>query len=196
MKRSVWGLSILATAVFGLIVLPALARSGGQFGSKLTKNTQPSNGAPGLKCKPSEGKSCTFVMNEAYAPPNPDGKQKAPKDGTIKKISIIAATKGKFRPQIVERKNGKAAVVEQGPRLSYDGQSGNGDTYEIESFKVNLAVEKGQYLGAKAKRISFVRCSSGGDNTLIYQPALKSNQGFEKPSGDDGCWMLISAKYK
>ncbi len=187
----------LAFVTAALIAPLAFGHGGGsKFGSKLTRDTQPSNGAPGLKCEPKSDQKCTFILNEAYAPPNPDGKQKAPKDGTINKVKLIAATSGKFKLQVAKvKKNGKAKIVENGGKIAYDGQPGNGIHYKIEKFKVDIPIKKGEYLAARAKRISFVRCSSGGDNTLIYQPALGRDK-FEKPSGSDGCWMLLEAFYK
>ena len=189
--------AVLALAGVALIVLPAFGHGGSnKFGSKLTRDTQPSNGAPGLKCSPKADQKCTFIMNEAYAPPNPDGKQKAPKDGTINKIELIAATSGHFKLQIAKVKNGKARIVKNGGKIEYEGQSGNGAHYKIERFKVDIPIKKGQRLAARAKRISFVRCSSGGDNTLIYQPALKRDKPYASSSGSDGCWMLLEAFYK
>ena len=38
-----------------------------------------------------------------------------------------------------------------------------------------------------------VRCSSGGDNTLIYQPSLLAGGGFRAASDTDGCWLLMEA---
>ncbi len=38
-----------------------------------------------------------------------------------------------------------------------------------------------------------VRCSSGGDNTLIYQPSLLAGGGFRPASDTDGCWLLMEA---
>jgi hypothetical protein len=187
----------LGLATAALVAPLAFGHGAGKFGSKLTTDTQPSNGAPGLKCEPNENEKCTFIMNEAYAPPNPDGKQKAPKDGTINKVELIAATKGSFKLQIAKVKgNGKAKIVKNGGKISYDGQTGNGNHYKIEKFNVDIPIKKGEYLAARATKISFVRCSSGGDNTLIYQPRLKKGNPYDKPSGSDGCWMLLEAFYK
>ena len=36
-----------------------------------------------------------------------------------------------------------------------------------------------------------VRCSSGGDNTLLYTPPLGSS--FRPATSTDGCWILIEA---
>ena len=104
---------------------------------------------------------------------------------------------GHFKLGIAKIKgNQKAKKVEQGPKIAYTGSNPNANTYKVESFKVNLPIKKGQVLTAQAKKISFVRCSSGGDNTLIYQPPLSVNAPFASPTGTDGCWMLLEAFYK
>lgn len=187
----------LVGAAMIVLAVPAGSQAVAKFGSKLNKNVQPSNGAPGLKCLPQTTLRCTFLLNEAYAPPNPDGKQFAPKDGTIGKIKLIAATPGHFKLAIAKlKKTQKAKKVAQGPKIKYTGSNPNSNTYKVESFKVSVPVKKGQVLTAQAKRISFVRCSSGGDNTLIYQPPLSVNAPFAAPTADDGCWMLLEAFYK
>ena len=187
----------LAGAAMIVLAAPASGQAAAKFGSKLNKNVQPSNGAPGLKCLPDTTIRCTFLLNEAYAPPNPDGKQFAPRDGKINKIKLIAATPGHFKLAIAKlKKNQKAKKVTQGPKIDYMGSNPNSNTYKVESFKVNLPIKKGQVLTAQAKKISFVRCSSGGANTLIYQPPLSVNAPFASPTGDDGCWMLLEAFYK
>jgi hypothetical protein len=191
--------ALIALGFASMIILaaPASGQAAAKFGSKLNKNVQPSNGAPGLKCSPDATQRCTFLLNEAYAPPNPDGKQFAPKTGTIGKVELIAATPGHFQLGIAKLKSDeKAKKVAQGPKITYKGSDLNGNTFNVESFNVNLPIKKGQVLTAQAKKISFVRCSSGGPNTLIYQPPLSVNAPFASPSGSDGCWMLLEAFYK
>ena len=48
----------------------------------------------------------------------------------------------------------------------------------------------------KTKRTSTLRCSSGGDNTLLYNPALKVGNALQSLGSDDGCWLLIEGKVK
>ena len=201
-SRTIRGLGVLVLIAAGALAI-SISASGQpgkkttQFGAELNKHLQPSNGAPGLPCEPQKSKDCSFVLNEAYAPPHPDGKQLAPKDGTLKQVSLIAATKGKFRLQLVKvNGKGKAKVVKQGPTIHYQGTPLNGNTFNIERFQVNLPVEKGEQLAAKASKVSFVRCSGGGDNTLIYQPPLAPNGSPVGTSGSDGCFMLLEATYK
>ena len=42
----------LAGAAMIVLAVPASGQAAAKFGSKLNKNVQPSNGAPGLKCLP------------------------------------------------------------------------------------------------------------------------------------------------
>ncbi|HEU4598750.1 MAG TPA: hypothetical protein VFS26_03310, partial [Solirubrobacterales bacterium] len=57
----------------------------------------------------------------------------------------------------------------------------------------NVPVKKGQQLALKGDITSMVRCSSGGDNTLIYTPPLMAGGAFRPATGTDGCWILMEA---
>jgi len=41
-----------------------------------------------------------------------------------------------------------------------------------------------------------LRCSSGGPNQLLFQPALGVNGPFETATDTDGCWLLLEAVIK
>jgi hypothetical protein len=186
-------------AVVAMMVAPALgAAAPVKFGSKLNPTVQPSNSLPGLGCGEGAPGPCTFVQQEAYG--RPDGGELAPKTGTIKKIRLIAGGPGSFKLQIAKVKrstlfgSNEAKVVANGPRISYQGQSEanfEDDSYRVESFDVHVPVKKGQQLALKGNLTSMVRCSSGGDNTLIYSPPLGSN--FRPATNTDGCWILMEA---
>ncbi len=141
-----------------------------------------------------------MVQNEAYG--RPGGGELAPRTGTIKKIRLIAGGPGSFKLQIakVDRStlNGtdEAKVVYSGSRISYQGQTElnfEDDSYRVESFKVNVPVKKGQQLALRGSITSMVRCSSGGDNTLIYTPPLFPGGPFAGATNTDGCWLLMEA---
>lgn len=70
------------------------------------------------------------------------------------------------------------------------------DAYEIETFKVNAPAKKGQYLATESQRSSMLRCSSGGPNQLLFQPALALNAPLETATHTDGCWLLLEAVIK
>jgi len=190
---------LAAIAVVAMMVAPALgAAAPVKFGSKLNPTVQPSNSLPGLRCSQEAPGPCTFVQEEAYG--RPDGGELAPKTGTIKKIRLIAGGPGSFKLQITKVKrstlfgtNG-AKVVANGPRISYQGQTEanfESDSYRVETFDVDVPVKKGQQLALKGNITSMIRCSSGGDNTLVYTPPLGSS--FRPATNTDGCWILMEA---
>lgn len=188
-----------AIAVIAMTIVPATAMAAPvKFGSKLNPTVQPSNSLPGLKCSQDAPGPCTMVQNEAYG--RPDGGELAPKTGTIKKIRLIAGGPGSFKLQIAKVKRStlfganEAKVVANGPRISYQGQTEANEesgSYRVETFDVNVPVKKGQQLALKGNITSMVRCSSGGDNTLIYTPPLGSS--FRPATNTDGCWILMEA---
>lgn len=188
-----------AIAALALTIVPATAMAAPvKFGSKLNPTVQPSNSLPGLRCSQEAPGPCTMVQQEAYG--RPDGGELAPKTGTIKKIRLIAGGPGSFKLQIAKVKRStlfgtnEAKVVYNGPRISYQGQTEANDesgSYRVETFDVNVPVKKGQQLALKGNITSMVRCSSGGDNTLIYTPPLGST--FRPATETDGCWILMEA---
>jgi hypothetical protein len=186
-------------AVIAMTIVPATSMAAPvKFGSKLNPTVQPSNSLPGLKCSQEAPGPCTMVQNEAYG--RPDGGELAPKTGTIKKIRLIAGGPGSFKLQIAKVKRStlfgtnEAKVVYNGPRISYQGQTEANDesgSYRVETFNVDVPVKKGQQLALKGNVTSMVRCSSGGDNTLVYTPSLGSS--FRPATSTDGCWILMEA---
>lgn len=193
-----------AVASIAMMVAPAsgIAAAPVKFGAKLNPTVQPSNGLPGLQCIPMSPTPCTMVQNEAYG--RPGGGEVAPKTGTIKRIRVIAAGPGSFRPQIATVKHSastvlgatKAKVTYTGPQLSYAGQTAANEesgTYRVESFAVNIPVKKGQQLALRGSISSMIRCSSGGHNTLVFTPALKAGQPQQGATDANGCWILMEA---
>jgi hypothetical protein len=187
-------IAALAVAVAAMVGGPATA-SAASFGADVEPDVQPSNAGTPHKCSGFEGKTCTWVLNDAYGHP---GHEKAPKDGKLKKIKLIAGAPGSFKLQLVKvNKQQRAKVVTQGPRIHYQGQDNpNSNTYKVEKFGVDVPVHKGEQLAIKTKRTSTLRCSSGGDNTLLYNPALKVGNALQSLGSDDGCWMLIEGVVK
>lgn len=193
-----------AIAATALAAIPASGSAATQFGAKLDTSTQPSNSLPAHPCTHQDpGKACTIVENEARY--RPDGGERAPKTGTIKKIRLVAGGPGQFRLQIAKVKRStlfgtnEAKVVRNGPVIHYQGQSNqnwNSGNYNVESFKVDVPVQKGQYLAIKAKYTSALYCASGGNNILIYQPTLLAGGGFQGATSTDGCDLLLGATIK
>ena len=54
-------------------------------------------------------------------------------------------------------------------------------------------MHKGDQLALRGNYTSMLHCSSGGDNTLIYQPPLRLGSPFQPVSDTDGCWILMEA---
>lgn len=189
------GILVAALASVAMMVAPASGTAAApvKFGAELNPTIQPSNSLPGLGC--GLPGACTMVQNEAYG--RPDGGHLAPKTGTIKRLRVIAGGPGSFRPQIATvRPDQKAKVTYTGPKLTYTGQTEanyENDSYRVETFKVNIPVRKGQQLALRGNITSMIRCSSGGDNTLIFSPALRPGSPFQAKSSDDGCWILMEA---
>lgn len=195
-----------AVATVAMMIAPAsgMAAAPVKFGAKLNPTVQPSNSLPGITCIGGElaTSPCTMVQNEAYG--RPDGGEFAPKSGTIKKIRIIAGGPGSFRLQLAKVRptastllgDTKAKVSYTGPKLTYTGQTEanyENDSYKVESFDVNVPVMKGQQLALRGNISSMIRCSSGGHNTLIYTPALRTGKPLQGATDANGCWILMEA---
>ena len=188
----------IATALVALCAVPASSMGATKFGAELTPDTQPSNSSiDGHPCQLNDASLCTRVSMEAYG--RPDGGEVAPKDGTIKKISVISQGPDTFRFELAKAKpdSERAKVVYRSQKLQTQGQADqNADTYTIETFKVNAPVKKGMYLATESKTSSMLRCSSGGPNQLLFQPALPLSGPFETATDTDGCWLLLEATIK
>jgi hypothetical protein len=204
LRTATGGRSALVALVVLLAALAAIALGAGSakaasmsFGSDLDPSVQPSNAGTAHECNGFEGQKCTWVMNEAYG--NPGGEE-SPKAGTLKKVSLIAGEAGSFKLQIVKtRDDGSSKVVENGPKITYEGQTDenyDSGVYNVEKFKVDEEIPAGARLAIKTKETSTLRCSSGGDNTLLHAPPLVKGAGFVAPDSDDGCWMLLEGKVK
>ena len=145
----------VATALVALAAVPASSLGATKFGAELTPDTQPSNSsAEGAPCELGNDSLCTRVSMEAYG--RPDGGERAPKSGTIKKISVISQGPDTFRFELAEAKpsSEQAKVVYRSKKLHTQGQADpNADTYTIETFKVNAPVKKGQYLATESKTL-------------------------------------------
>lgn len=193
MNRKTLLTAAVATAA---LALPATA-SADYFGAKLNKNTQPSNSLPAHKCNETgKAQKCTRVSVDALY--NLGG-AKAHKDGTIRKIKLIAGGPGSFKLQLAKAKPNqeKAKVVRSGPQIRYEGQGPVwNEPYKIETFPVNLKVYKGEYLAIKAKKTSMLRCNSGSTRQLLFQPPLAVGGPFMSADDTDGCHLLLKAVYK
>jgi hypothetical protein len=185
-------LPVAMIVAMGAILIAPSSSMAFRFGSELTGETQPSNAGGGHECAPNPG-VCTWAMNEAYG--RPDGGERSPYSGRLKKIRLIAQDPGSFRLQIVKvQPDGDGKVIRNGRVVNYEGQPLNADPddpYVIETFRVRLPIKKGQRLAIKTTSTSLVRCSSGGPNSLLWQPPLALGTGFSHYDASDGCWLLL-----
>jgi hypothetical protein len=190
---------ILFAAAFAVAAALPAAGAGAtfKFGSKLDSTVQPSNAESPHACNEAHPSwRCTWVMNEAYGRPN--GGHKAQKRGTIKRIRLVAGAPGSFRLQIV-RAHATAGggfegrAVRNGPIIRYQGQPDPDEPFLVETFRVNVKIRKGERLAIRARKTSILRCSSGGDNTLLFHPPLVPGGSLVSNTDTDGCWMLLEA---
>jgi hypothetical protein len=59
-----------------------------------------------------------------------------------------------------------------------------------------MPIKKGEQLAIHTSNTSMIRCSSGGDNTLIYSLAYSPKRPFNAAENSDGCWLLVEAVIK
>jgi hypothetical protein len=199
------GLTIATiVAMTMLLVLGTIgtAAAATRFGSKLANDVQPSNGSPPHSCIDPEDPpfpACTWVMGEAYGRPN--GGHKAPRDGTIDKVRVIACEPGSFWAGRARLKPAvdKAKQLSRGPKVNFQGDPDGCDdeTYSVNVVNVpNFHIEKGDVISIKTKTTGSLRCSSGGDNIYeFYSPALAVGGNFRTATDTDGCWLLVEYQY-
>jgi hypothetical protein len=167
------------------------------FGSDLSSKPFPNEagGDAAQTCDESPTKSCTRVMVTAYGAA---GRAKAPRDGVITKIRIIAMDSGSarlFLAKLDPNNPDRAKVVRKGPVFSYQGQPDNGPVFVNTIDIPDIAVKKGERLAIKAVKFSGLRGGSGSGQSLDFQPALAVGGGYQL-ADDDGWTMLIQAIYK
>jgi len=170
-------------------ISPMASAAPTRFGSELDASVQPDGGT---RTCPS-GKTCTWVMAEPYS--NPTG-LKAPRDGRITKIRVIAGNKGgTFRPVLARLKSDgeTAKVVLRGPQFTFAKQPDLDPPYKVQVFTVSMTVHKGDVLGVESKAMSFIRCSGG--ELPRFKPALPVGGPFRTTSVNEGCNLLIEAQY-
>jgi hypothetical protein len=193
-------LGILFTAaLIGSQASTAGAANPVRFGSKLTNSdgsvVQPAN-AP-RECDntgPHEGDPCTIVSMRAKGF-NVGTKERAPKDGTIRKVRLVAHGPGSFRLFFAKAKPAtqEARVVKKGPLISFNGD--NSSPYTIEVRNVNISVRKGWYIAVRGTSFETVTCTSGGPVLLEFQPPLVVGNPFETADDDNGCFLLVQLQY-
>ena len=189
-----WGrgfLCIVGVTTFAL--LSADAWAGQKFGSRL--NRQPT---PAEECRDDRpDRLCSWVMTIAQ---NAPGRERAPKDGTIARIRILACSGGTFVLQVAraDPANERARVIRSGPLINYRGHPdncGEEEVFRIETFRVNVPVRKGDYLAVVGNKIGFIYNASG-DGTLVFDRPLADGARFRRASEGTGSGILmLEAEY-
>lgn len=198
-------LTALAAATLGLV--PASAQAATKFGADLAGGPQPQNAAqdcgqtsPALEAT----EPCTRIaynFNEA-GPIN--GNSKAPRDGTIDKLKLIAQQSGRFTFQLGRLRNldansgtGQGRITRSGGKIDYDASdSKRGAGYQIQTFNVDVTVKKNEYIAVKAREFSAQTCSSGSERQLVFQPPPAVGGSFQANDADENCSMLVQAVYE
>ena len=202
------GVLACAAALAVLLALPAIGQARTKFGSDLRNND-------GTVTQPTDQRNCQQDANALDASQSCDrvavqfldtgaaaNHIKAPKDGVINKLKLVALHKGAFRFELARVKNfhggdnGKAKIVDRGERINYDS-SAHGQSYTIQSFKVHDHVKKGDYLSIKSRRTSLLKCNSGSTEQLLFQPVLPVGGSFVNNNGHrSNCTLLLEALYR
>jgi hypothetical protein len=173
-----------------------------KFGAKLRNPDgsviQPTAPKAGFSCKqadPSLGNGqCTRVA-VSFDKGSPANNKKAPRDGIINKINVVASGPGHFRLFMARVRGGnKAKVRKKGPAMSYSGDSSA--PYTIEHLPLHLRVKKGDYLSIQARRTSMLSCTSGSVRNLLFEPPLVVGDPLRTADGTGNCSLLIQAVYK
>lgn len=199
--RTRTGFAFAAIAALALLTVQASAAQ--RFGARLDNQTQPSNAGNGHFCNDNNpAVVCSWVLEDAFQREFPAGTNGhlAPKNGTIAHIRLIACAPGTFVLQVgpaTGRTTKTAKARRSGPVINYRGdpQHCNGDTFQVETFTVNVPVLKNDYLMVYTNKVGFLRCSSGGTNSLKFNPPLVDGGAFRLSNLSEGCWLLLEAEY-
>jgi len=192
-------------ALAALLLVPAASQAKTYtFGTRL--DHEPSNSAPAHNCREDGSDDptppCTRVaidMGDAVP-----GGLTAPRNGTIVKFRVRAGAPGDLTFRLAKLKQlgfdaslgdfagfGKGAGT--GPSVHVEGR-GFDDVNPVEEFPAHLKVHKGDYLAIDSSATSVLYCSGGGNNQLIFSPALSS--AFSISTQGEGCDLLVQAVMK
>ena len=201
-KRLLGGIASPLLALLLVAMLPLQAEASvTSFGAKLTSQSQPANAEGGYPCSEFNGipenSNCTWVSVQAY---HNGGHVRAPKTGTINKLKLVSCVGGSFRLQFARVSGRKAMIVRSGPTIKYKADpqdvcgGDNGDHYIVQSFTINVHVNKGDYIAIQTRSTGAMYCS-GGNGTYVYTPPLPVGGAFTQATDAYSCNMLIQLFY-
>jgi hypothetical protein len=197
MRRFAISTAVLASA--GLLALPA-ASGAFKFGAKL--DADPDNSNPAHDCTKDGGSDiqnpCTRVLI-ASDTGLVDNHLTSPKNGKLTKIRIRAGGPGSVRFKLIRLKDinpqnhtVKGKAVAKSKTFQVQGNGFN-STNAIESFKVNMTVHKGDYLGFDSSKTTIQRCNSGGTRQFLFHPTLTVGDPFQTTSFSGSCTLMVQA---
>lgn len=195
-----------ALVMLALLAVPSLASAKTMtFGIRL--DHEPSNSTPAHNCREDGSDdptpTCTRVATDAGdAVP---GGLRAPATGTIVKFRVRAGAPGRLTLKLARMKSfaldpnlhervGIAKSAGTGPTVNVQGLGFSETGNPVESFKANLKVHKGDYIGIDSTSTSALYCSGGGANQAIFSPKL--GKAFGRSTKTDGCELLVQAVMK
>jgi hypothetical protein len=157
------------------------------FGAKFTHQLTPPE-----FCTTKKGKMCSWVLMEAQGQPKIT---RAPRDGTIAKIRVVAcAPGGSFVLQIVRVKQAteEARVLSTGPVINYLGTKRNCNAirnFNVEEFDVSVPVKKGDSLAVIATEVRFLY-NPGSGPSIMFDPPLAEGDAFRTTDLASGFLMF------
>jgi hypothetical protein len=164
------------------------------FGSRLNHQLTP----PQFCDQNDRAKICSWVLETGQ---NNAARTRAPRDGVIGKIRLMACSPGTFVLQIAQAQpqNDRAKVSRSGPLINYVGDNRNCNTnnFQIEEFTVNVPVKQGDFLAVATNRVAFLYNASG-DGSILFAPPLPDRGPIRAASEDvdgDG-FLMIQAVLK
>src|SRR3954468_45024 len=203
MRATVLACAALLIALLGFTATAqALTKFGSDLRNKDGSVTQPTGNR---NCQQyanalDASKPCDRVAVQFLDTGSPGGNIKAPKDGVIKRLNLVALNKGSFRFELAEVKNfhsdnGKAKIVHHGDKINYKS-SVHGNHYDIQTFHVHEKVHKREYLAIKSRKTSLLKCQPGSTQQLLFQPVLPVGGPFTSNAGHrSNCTLLLRAVY-
>jgi len=174
-----------------------------RFGANLNTTMFPDNSYQGTTCDHvisggSGTYSCTWVENQAKNSATPLASARAPKDGFINKVRLIAGKGGSFKLFLARYKTStnEGKVVKAGPTITYSTDPCSPDCH-IQTISISpLQVHKGDVLAIKTAKTSILSCNSGGNAIAVFKPALAVGGPLTPATDTDGCFMLLQAQYQ
>ncbi len=193
----------LPGALVALAVVPAAASAATTwFGSSL--NHSPANA--GSTCAENGVMGPALCTHVGSFYPGTSGRAAAPVSGTIIKIRVRAEGPTTMVFKVVrvrnvssDHKTGQAKALVKSRTVQVQGPSQsdlNNGVSPVETFKVNLKVQKGQELAIDTTSNTAEYCSDGTPGQLLFDPILAVGQGFRSSGGVDGCLMLVQGVIK